>query len=158
MKNKIRIIGMLLVLCMVVLLLISCGGTNVEKSGKATVVIESAEGEYTTYAVDLSKLKSYDEGVLSLLKYLNSIEENPLSFSASWGSYGAYLTSVGGISEDANNGKYIYIYTTNGEDFDTSVWVKSLEYDTRLFKSSGVGASQMNIKDGTVILFRLEGF
>lgn len=158
MKKRTKIVALLLVVAMAMLALVSCGGGNVADSGNAVVVIENEEGKYTVYEVDLSSLDSHDEGALSLLKHLSAKEENPLSFSATWGAYGAYITAIGGIAENTSEGKYVSVYTSNEADFDTTAWVKSLEYDGKTFKTSGVGVSQMNIEDGTAVLFRLEGY
>lgn len=157
MKNKIRISAILLIISIIALALTSCG-ENVAYFGNATVVIENKSGEYQVFDIDLSKLDSRDEGVISLLEYLCADEENNFSFSASWGAYGAYLTAVGDISEDKMNGKYIYVYTSFGDNYDTSVWVRTVSYGDIVLKTSGVGVSKMTVKDGTIILFRIEGF
>lgn len=158
MKKIAKLFALSIAICILVLTLAACGGGNVAKSGTATVVIDNGDGTFLTYEVNLSELDEYSEGAFSLLKHLGSIEENPLTFSMVWGGYGAYLTAIGSISENSVTYEYIYVYTSNSKDFDTSEYAKELDYEGQTLKSSGVGVSSMNIEDGTVVLFRLEGF
>ena len=158
-----KILALLLAFVMVTLMLASCGASgNVAESGTATIVIENGENDYTEYEVDLSKLEKRDEGALSLLEYIASLENSTLYFNATWGGgYGAYLTQIGNISPNPAN-QYIAIYTSEEKDFAVpSEWsptVATVPYKTMTLTFSGVGISSMNIKDGTVILFRVEGF
>ncbi len=158
MKKITKILAVSAVISILMLLLSACGGGNVAKSGMATVVIDNGDGTFLTYEVNLSELSEHNEGAFSLLKHLGSLEENPLTFSMVWGGYGAYLTAIGNISENSSRYEYIYVYTSNSADFDTSEYVKELKYEGQTLKSSGLGVSTMNIEDGTVVLFRLEGF
>ena len=143
--------------------LVSCGG-NVSESGTACVVIENATGSaepYTVYEVELSKVQNKNEGALALLEYIASIEGSTLYYSASWGGgYGAYVNSIGSLSPSPT--EFIAVYTSNEADFATPdaymPVVSTVDYNGMTLTYSGYGISQMNIKDGTVVLFRLESW
>lgn len=164
MKTK-RIVALALALVMALLALTSCAGGNVAEKGTATLVIEtSAEGndKYVVYSVDLAQLDDRDEGALSLLEYLAGQEGSALYYSATWGGgYGAYLNSIGPLSPDATR-EYIAVYTSVEKDFAVpSEWaptVATVKYGDATLTYSGVGISSMTVEDGTVILFRVEGF
>lgn len=163
MKKTNRILALLLALVMATLMLASCGATgNVADSGTATIVIENGENDYTEYEVDLSKLEKRDEGALSLLEYIASLENSTLYYNATWGGgYGAYITQIGNLYPDPMN-QYVAIYTSVEKDFavpnEYSPTVATVEYKTMTLTYSGVGLSAMSVDDGTVILFRVEGF
>lgn len=161
MKRNLKLTALLLSLVLALLALASCSAGNVAKSGTATVVIENA-GSYEAYEVDLSNLEKHDEGALTLLEYLAVQEDSKLYYSATWGGgYGAYLNSIGSLSPDPSS-EYISVYTTTEKDFavpnDYMSTVKNVEYGGKVLTYSGVGISQMTIENGTVVLFRVEGF
>ena len=123
---------------------------------------ENGENDYTVYEVDLSKLEKRDEGALSLLEYLASLEGSTLYYNVQWGGgYGAYITSIGSLNPDPTC-QYISLYTTEEADFavptEWSPTVATATYGEITLTYAGVGLSSMHINDGTVILFRLEGF
>lgn len=162
MKRTNKILALLLVAVITVLSLASCGGGNVASSGNAKIVIEKAEGDYAVYDVDLSKLERRDEGAISLLEYIASLEGSTLYYNVQWGGgYGAYITSIDTLNPNPAN-QYIAIYTTEEADFAVpSEWsptVATAKYGEMTLTYAGVGLSSMHINDGTVILFRLEGF
>ena len=162
MKRTNRILAFILIAVITVLSLASCGGGNVASTGTAKIVIEKAEGDYTVYEADLSKLERRDEGAISLLEYIASLEGSALYYNVQWGGgYGAYITSIDTLNPNPQN-QYIAIYTTEEADFavptEWSPTVATAKYENITLTYAGVGLSSMHINDGTVILFRLEGF
>lgn len=162
MKRTNRILAFILISVITVLSLASCGRGNVASKGMAKIVIEKAEGDYTVYEADLSKLERRDEGAISLLEYIASLEGSTLYYNVQWGGgYGAYITSIDTLNPNPAN-QYIAIYTTEEADFavptEWSPTVATAKYENITLTYAGVGLSSMHINDGTVILFRLEGF
>ena len=162
MKKANKILSALLVVAIMLIALVSCGGGNVASTGNAKIVVEKAEGDYTVYDVDLSKLENRDEGAMSLLEYVASLEGSTLYYNVQrGGGYGAYITSIDTLTPNPMN-QYIAIYTTEKEDFAVPTeWtptVPTVKYGEMTLTYTGVGLSSMHVQDGTVILFRLEGF
>ena len=162
MKKANKILSLFLVVAVMLAALVSCGGGNVASTGNAKLVVEKAEGDYTVYDVDLAKLENRDEGAMSVLEYVASLEGSTLYYNVQWGGgYGAYITSIDALNPNPMN-QYIAIYTTEEEDFAVPTeWtptVATVKYGETTLTYSGVGLSSMHVKDGTVILFRLEGF
>ena len=164
MKTKTtKILAILLTIAAIFCCLTSCGG-NVAASGTAYVVIENSAGAaepYTVYEVDLACVENKTEGALALLEYIASLEGSDLYYSASWGGgYGAYVNSIGSLSPSPT--EFIAVYTSNEADFATPdaymPVVSTVDYNGMTLTYSGYGISQMNIKDGTVVLFRLESW
>ena len=162
MKKTNRIISLIALVLMLALSLTACVSGGVGSSGTATIVIEGADGSYTTYDVDLSKLEKRDEGAISLLEYVASMEGSTLYYNVQWGGgYGAYVTSIGSLSPDPTC-EYISLYTSESADFAVATeympTVPTVTYSDITLTYAGVGLSSMTVNDGTVILFRLEGF
>lgn len=163
-KTKItKLLAMLVVVASVLVCLVSCGG-NVAASGTAYIVIENGAGAdefYTVYEVDLSKVENKNEGAMALLEYLASEKDSTLYYSINWGGgYGAYVNSIASLTPEG--AEYISVYTSNEADFAKpdaySPVVSTVDYNGVTLTYSGLGISQMNIKDGTVVLFRLESW
>lgn len=162
MKNVKSIISTVALALVLALALTACTGGDVGLEGTATLVIEGRDGAYTTYEVDLSKLERHDEGAISLLEYVASLEGSTLYYNVQWGGgYGAYVTSIGSLSPDPSC-EYISLYTSESADFAVPTeympTVSTVEYSGKTLTYAGVGLSSMHINDGTVILFRVEGF
>ena len=162
MKRITKFFTVLLIIATALASFASCSEGRVAKSGKAKIVVENGENDYTVYDVDLSELKSRDEGAMSLLEHVASKEGSPLYYNVQWGGgYGAYITSIGSLSPNPQN-QFIALYTSEKSDFAVPTeWtpeVPTVKYGGMTLTYSGVGLSSMSIKDGTVILFRLEGF
>ncbi len=144
----------------------SCGKKKVAEGGTASIVIETeneGEGKYEVYEVDLSLLENRDEGVLSLLEYISAKEGSTLYYSVNYGGgYGAYINSISSLYPDALASEYIGVYTTEERDFSVPTeyfpTVSTVTYGDRTLTFSGVGISSMTVKDGTVILFRIERY
>lgn len=157
-----RILSILALALVLALTFTACSGGDVGLTGTATLVIEGRDGSYTTYDVDLSKLEKHDEGAISLLEYVASLEGSTLYYNVQWGGgYGAYITSIGSLSPDPSC-EYISLYTSESADFAVPTeympTVSTVEYSGKTLTYSGVGLSSMHVNDGTVILFRVEGF
>ena len=158
-----KITALLTLIATVLFCLVSCGG-NVAAHGVAYVVIENGEGAsepFTVYEVDLSRVENKNEGALALLEHVASEEGSTLYYSASWGGgYGAYVNSIGALIPEGT--EFIAVYTSNEVDFAVPdaymPVVKTVDYNGATLTYSGFGISQMNIKDGTVVLFRLESY
>lgn len=137
-----KLLSLTLALLLAFSALVGCQPQNV--SGYATVAVGGDE-EFT---VDLGKVEITD-GAMSILEYLKN--EGELDYEATDGAYGAYLTKVGSIEENATGGKYVGIWTSVEEDFDVSAYATTKEYKGKTLTSAGVGISQMTITDGAVI-------
>ena len=162
MKKTGKFLSALVIVAMLLAMLVSCMGGEAAATGIAKVVIENGENDYTVYEVDLSKLEKSDEGALSLLEYIASEEGSTLYYNVQWGGgYGAYVTSIGSLTPDPTC-QYISLYTNEEVDFavptEWSPTVATAKYGEITLTYAGVGLSSMHINDGTVILFRLEGF
>ena len=159
MKKKFKICSLLAIVAILVCALVSCFG-GVDGSGIATILVDAGDGEYTEYSVDLSKLENVDKGAVSLLEYLSMDKRADLRYTVESGAYGAYITSINQITPDPLS-EYIAIYTSEASDFSVSVdgmEMPSIKYGDVELQYSGVGLSDMTVKDGTVILLRLESF
>lgn len=146
-KNKpLRLLALAVAIAIALLSLTACGGTQNDAEGTIRLVIfdESA----VEYTIDLSELGEGD-GLIPALDYL--AENEGVSYTATDGGYGAYLTSLGTLRESAAEGKYLYVYTSVESDFDVSAYAMTVEYDGLTLTSSGVGISEMSLTDGAVI-------
>lgn len=161
MKNNTKFLSLLIVAVMLCLSLVSCSGGNVASSGTATLLVDKGDGDYTVYTVELSELEKHDEGALTLLEYLSTQKGTDLYYGTqAGGGYGAYITNINSLNPDPTS-EYIAVYTSEPSDFSVSsdgMEMPSVMYNETELKYSGVGISSMNIKDGTVVMFRLESF
>lgn len=121
------------------------GDQNVEVK-TATLVLET--DPKTEFEIDLNKVE-ITNGLFSVLDYLKA--EGKLDYKATAG----YLDKVGSLENNATTGQYIYIYTSVAADADVSQYATTVEYNGQTLTSSGVGASDMHIEDGTVIYIGL---
>lgn len=137
-----KLLSLTLVLIMALTVFVSCQPQNV--NGYLTVVVGGDE----EFEVDLDKVE-ITEGALSVLEYLKN--EGKLDYTASEGAYGAFLTKVGDVEENAAEGKYVGIWTSVAKDFDTSAYATTKEYKGTTLTSAGVGISQLTLTDGAVI-------
>ena len=159
MKNNLKICSLLVVVALLACILSACAG-GVDKSGTATILVDGGSGEYTVYSVDLSKLDNVEDGAISLLEYLSTDKKSDLRYTAESSTYGAYITSINEITPDPLS-EYIAIYTSEVSDFSVSadgMEMPSIKYGEIELQYSGVGLGDMTVKDGTVILLRLESF
>ena len=148
-----KITALILSTGLVLLSLSSCGSTVAEK-GDVTVVVEVAEGEYEVYKTYLENVENKSNGALGVLENLRDRENDPLHLVYSESTYGAFVTEIGSIKEDAAAGAYVMVYTSVQADSYEGAPVVNYE-DTELY-SAGLGISTMTVNSGTVILFRIE--
>ena len=71
-------------------------------------------------------------------------------------TYGAYISAIGSIKEDAATGSYVMVYTSISAD--SYEGAPTVDYNGTTLYQSGAGISAMKVESGTVILFRLESF
>ena len=160
MKTKLRIISLFILIFVALCSLSACSGDGVADEGTATLVVENRDGTYTPYSADLSLLKSYDDGALSVLEYLGGLEGG-ITYSVNFGGgYGGYINSIGALYPAG--AEYVAIYTSEKADFAVPTeympTVSTVDYNGKTLTYSGVGISDMTVKDGTVILFRIESY
>ena len=137
--------------------LVACGGTLAEQ-GDVSVVIENRDGTYTVYKAYLEDVENKGEGVYGVIQYLMERENNPLTADIASSTYGAYVNAIGSLTPDVTKNEYVCLYTSLERDFDTSDYVKELEYEGITLKTSGVGLTSMSAEKGTVILCRIESY
>lgn len=158
-KTKLGIFAALSLVFCLFFTLVGCGG-SVTEEGTAYVVIENRDGSFEEYAVDLALLTERDSGGLSLLKYLGE-KEGGIVYSVNYGGgYGGYINSIGSLYPGAN--EYVSLYTSEECDFAVPTeympTVSEVKYGERTLKYSGVGIGDISVKDGTVILLRMESY
>ena len=143
-----------LIICVALILSIAACKPTVEDAGDVTVAVEVSEGNYEVYEIDLENVENKDNGALGVLQSLTAREENPMHLVYSDSTYGAFVTEIGSIKEDAAAGAYVMVYTSNSADsYEGAATVRYGETD---LYASGVGLSSMSVDAGCVILFRLE--
>ena len=158
-----RVLALLLALTFVGLMFVGCTRNDTEQpstaettpsapteetseKGFCTVVIEGEPA--TEYRVNLDKVTGTD-GLLSVLAYLKT--EKSLAYTEEYG----FLTEVGSVKQDADAGKYVYIWTSVEKDFDVSAYASTKTYGELTLTSTGVGAKDMTITDGATIYIGL---
>ena len=142
MQTQLKKISALLLTLLLVLSLVACGG-NVDSKGTATVVV----GE-TAYTVNLSDVAEDGKGLLGVLDVLE--EKENLTVTAENG----FLTQVGDLKQDSAAGIYLFLYTSVEKDADVSQYAKTIDWNGNSYTSSGVGAAEMTVEDGAVIIIR----
>ncbi|MDE7216274.1 MAG: hypothetical protein K2O08_05655, partial [Clostridia bacterium] len=148
MKKFITVISLLLIISLMSLTLVACGG-DVDDSGVMTLVVKNGD-DIKEYTVDLSEIQNVDggKGVMVILEYLKNNDD--LTYAYEESAYGAYLTQVNSLKQE--NGAYIYLYTDVESDIDLTEYPTTIDYNGKTLTNSGVGVSQMNVKDGCTIL------
>ena len=152
--RKTRILA--LIIALTLLMLSSCslfGG--VADEGGVTVAVENGES-YEVYTISLENVENKSEGAWGVLEAMAAKEENPLHLVKESGMYGAFITEIGGIKQDASAGAYVMVYTSVATD--SYEGAPTLEYNGQTLYQSGVGVSDMTVNADTIILFRLEAY
>ena len=126
----------------------------VRRTGFLMVLTDGAE--YTqTLEVDLNAM-SYNEntGLMNVLESLRLQEK--LTYAAESSAYGAFLTAVGGLTQDERAGRYLTVYTSVEKDKGTFEAENHVYTDKNgaevICYPSGVGVSAMTIQDGCVVV------
>ena len=127
---------------------------KIAEVGDVTVVVENGEGKYEVYKTYLENVKNKTEGAFGVLENLQEREDDPLHLVCENGTYGAFITEIGSIKENASEGAYIMIYTSVASDSYPDA--PTVTYGDALLYSAGVGANMLTVEAGTILLFRLE--
>lgn len=157
MKNIAKLLAVILVLCMVLIPLVSCTKKEQNVNGYCTVVV--ATDPETVYTVDLDKLGTVDEGLVSVLDYLKT--NNGLTYEKTESEgLGAYLTKI--LSLDpatvTEGYGYIQLFTSVEKDFDVTEYAVEKDYKGTKIVSSGFGASSMTIQADAIYYITLAVF
>ncbi len=145
-KKSLKVAALVLTMLLTLAMFVGCGEKAPDTKGSCTIVVGSASEK--AYTAPLDKVTGTN-GLISVLDYLKEAEG--LTYTSNDSGYGAYLTQVDDIKEDAENGTYLYIWTSVAADFDVSEYATQKTYGDKTLTSSGVGATQMTIEDGAVI-------
>ena len=144
-KNVARLLTVILVLCMIFLPLVACKKTQ-NVNGYCTVVV--ATDPETVYTVDLDKLGTVEDGLLTVLNYLK--ENNGLTYEES----GGFLTKVLSLEQGENYDPFISLYTSVEKDFAVGYGDEKTYNGTKIF-TSGEGAKTMTIQADAVYYITL---
>ena len=164
MKKTLKLIAFALALTLIAFSIMACGDDPVtdntpkteetstvevgdQSSGKVVKIVVGGTKE-KAYYVDYSKIE-ITEGVLSVFKYLAN--EGLLSYKADDTGYGAFLTEVGDLKQDAASGTYIYLYTSIESDQDVSAYATEKVWNGITLVSTGVGITSMKVENGAII-------
>ncbi len=137
---------------LVIAILLALGSCNLfapgngDKSGEMTLVVLGSSAK--EYKVDLEKVE-ITKGLVSVLDYLK--ENEGLTYEMS----GTFINDVNGLMNGAPDGAYISLYTTVSKDTDVSQYATAIEYNGKALTSTGVGALDMHIEDGALIVIKL---
>lgn len=119
------------------------------------VIIKKGDSDYQQYVVELEKLGTGANTCEQAIEYL----QNKAKLAVTWqdGTYGKYLTAIGGIAE--GDGQYVFVYTTNPNFQGTWAGVSSYVIgDGVLLKEAAVGVSDLQVQAGDVIYFELGSY
>ena len=149
MKKYSKILVAILLISLLATTLFACINPDNDTSGKMTLVILDGDNA-TPYTVDLAKIPSGDssKGLIAILDYLK--DNGKLTYTADDSGYGAFLTQVGELKQ--GDGYYLYVYTDVETDIDVSQYATQVTYNGKSYTNSGVGVSQMSVKDGCTII------
>ena len=143
-----------LILAAVIALLSSCSlFGSVADEGGVKVVVENGEN-YEVYSISLEKVENKGEGAFGVLEAMKADEKNPLHLVTDDTGYGAFVTEIGGIKQDAASGAYIMVYTSVATD--SYEGAPTVTYEGITLYQAGVGVSGMTVESDTVILFRAD--
>ena len=154
-----RILSLIIILAISITALASCDLVSifgkVEDEGNVTVVVEAVDGSYEVYKAYLESVKNKEEGAKGVIEHLSE-SGGGLYLVMEDSTYGAFVSEIGSIKEDASKSEYIMVYTSVASD--SYEGAPSVDYDGVTLYQSGVGLSGMKVEDGTVILFRIEAY
>lgn len=155
MQKYAKIITAILLVSLLALIFAACFDSDNDSQGAMTLVVLNGE-DAKEYSVDLTELPSGDnqKGLMAILDYLQA--EGQLTYTAQDSGYGAYLTQVGDLKE--GDGNFIYVYTDVETDISVDAYATQIIYKDKSYTNSGVGVTQMNIKDGCTIIITYISF
>ena len=147
MKKTFKAAAVVLVLLLALAALFACVQKGEVSGDSMTLVLDDRNSDPVV-------IQNEETGLMNVLQSLRLQEK--LDYSASDSGYGAYLTAVGGLSEDAAAGRYISVYTSVEKDKATFEGAENYQFlsseGSVICYPSGVGASAMSIEDGCVIV------
>ena len=154
-----RILSLIIVVVLLASAMVSCELLSifgsVAEEGDVTVVVEAVDGGYEVYKTYLENVENKDEGAKGVVEHLHNGEDK-LHLVMEESTYGAFVTEIGSIKQDAVAGAYVMVYTSVKSD--SYEGAPSVNYEETVLYQSGVGLSGMKVEPGTVILFRLESY
>ncbi|MDE5756186.1 MAG: hypothetical protein K2I23_03770 [Clostridia bacterium] len=155
MKKYSKILVAILLITLLATALFACINPDNDSQGKMTLVVLNGD-DAKEYTVDLAKIPSGNSstGLMAILDYLK--DKGELTYTSNDSGYGAYLTQVNELTEGGGN--YIYVYTDVQADFDVTQYASQITYKNKSYTNSGVGASQMSVKDGCTIIITTISF
>ena len=126
------------------------------KDNQMAVIIKNGDNDYVSYTVNLNKVDGEKKTVEDVLAYLKNEAELVLEWSD--GSFGKFITAIGGI-KPASNSQWVTVLTSNGtyQDNDSAYSLTYTVGDVKLV-SAMVGVSDMDAQAGDVVYFELAGF
>lgn len=147
MKKFFKIFALAAILCVCVIAPVACIDGSV--SGDSMTLVLTDGADYTqVFEVDLNAM-SYNENT-GLMNVIESLKlQGKLTYTS---SDSGYLTQIGELTEDLQSHRSIYIYTSVEKEVDVSEWASTFTYEGKEYTNSGVGASQMTITGGCVII------
>ena len=150
MKKFLKIAAVIAALTLCCAMLFACADGSVSGDGM-TLVLTDGKDYTQVFEVDLNRM-SYNEntGLMNVIESLKLQEQ--LTYTATDSGYGAYLTQIGELTEDIEAHRSIYIYTSVEKDIDVSAYASTFTYKGKEYTNAGVGASQLTIQDGCVII------
>ena len=143
MKKLTKIIALALAIMLALTAFTACNGSDPE--GEVTLVVAGDVTE--VFTVGISEIEG-EKNVLALVEYLNNKGLLDYKTDAT-----GFFTEIGSVKQNADEGKYVGIWTSVEEDFDVSQYATTKEYKGKTLTSSGVGAKDMTLKDGAIIYF-----
>ena len=144
MKKITKIIALALAIMLALASLVACYDEG-DADGEVTLVVA---GDTTqAFSVRISKIEG-EKNVLALVEHLNNKGLLDYKTDAT-----GFFTEIGSVKQNADEGKYVGIWTSVEEDFDVSQYATTKEYKGKTLTSSGVGAKDMTLKDGAIIYF-----
>lgn len=157
-ENKMKkILSLMLVIALLVLSLSACadngeGGGNPPPEGEAaTFTLVIATPEKQVYEVPIAELGEGD-GLMPVFEYLKTTKGLQYDIS------GTMINSIGGLENDYNTSRYIYIFTSVERDFDVTEYKEEIVYEGKTLVSAGVGFHQMTVSDGAIVYIGLVTF
>ena len=141
-KKKIIAAALAVALTVTIIAVFSACGERADDGsaddGRMYLVIERSADEHL-YSV-------FTLGTSGLGNAFDALDAAGVEYSES----GGFINSVDGITLGEN--EFVYLYTSVESDFDVSQYAVTVDWCGITLVSSGVGAAQMTIEDGCVIL------
>lgn len=160
-KSLLRVFATLFLFAFTLSVLVACGGMvplDVDKiaikiaDGKAEVILLDANGK----TEEIYKGEISGDNLAEFLRSLNA--KGVLEVKSSTSGYGEYFTSVGTLSQDDDNGVYLYFYTNLDDYKDFTDYALTVDYDGTTLTSAFYSASDLPLSDGAIYLIGLISF